>query len=137
MSASSYLTHIVQLGAHERWPDGIPAAIQQRIDSELALIIELQYEYYFLTVYDIALFARSRDIMCQGRGSAANSVACYCLRVTEVSPEQAQLLFERFISLERREPPDIDIDFEHERVKKSFNTFTKNTAANAPRSPPL
>lgn len=125
MNASSYLTHIVQLGAHDRWPDGIPAAIQQRIDSELALIIELKYEYYFLTVYDIALFARSRDILCQGRGSAANSVVCYCLRVTEVSPEQAQLLFERFISRERREPPDIDIDFEHERREEVIQYIYK------------
>jgi error-prone DNA polymerase len=125
MNASSYLAHIVQLGASERWPRGVPVAIQQRIDVELSLIRELQYEYYFLTVYDIVLFARSRGILCQGRGSAANSVVCYCLHVTEVSPEQAQLLFERFISRERREPPDIDVDFEHERREEVIQYIYK------------
>ena len=125
MHASSYLAHLVKLGADERWPEGIPASIQLRIEVELSLINELQYEYYFLTVHDIVQFARSRGILFQGRGSAANSVVCYCLRVTEVSPEQAQLLFERFISRERHEPPDIDIDFEHERREEVIQYIYK------------
>ena len=93
----------------------MPEAIQTRIHQELDLITELSYEYYFLTVYDIVQFAKSRHILCQGRGSAANSVVCYCLHITECLPEQVSLLFERFISRERDEPPDIDVDFEHER----------------------
>ena len=113
--ASSYLRQLVDEGSARRWPNGVPAEIQQRIERELKLIKELHYEYYFLTVYDIVDFARGRGILCQGRGSAANSVVCYCLGITEVSPEQISLLFERFISKERDEPPDIDVDFEHER----------------------
>ena len=84
-------------------------------ERELTLIGEMHYEHYFLTVYDIVAFARSRQILCQGRGSAANSVVCYCLGVTEVDPARMSVLFERFISKERNEPPDIDVDFEHER----------------------
>ena len=114
-SANSHLRQLVDEGSKRRWPTGTPEPVQQRIDRELELIEELNYEYYFLTVYDIVDFARSRDILCQGRGSAANSVVCYCLGITEVSPEQISLLFERFISKERDEPPDIDVDFEHER----------------------
>ena len=91
------------------------AKVQHQIEHELALICELHYEPYFLTVYDIVSFARSRHILCQGRGSAANSAVCYCLGVTEVDPARMSVLFERFISKERNEPPDIDIDFEHER----------------------
>src|SRR5690606_12574811 len=94
---------------------GVSAETRTRIEYELELIAELHYEYYFLTVYDLVRFARERVILCQGRGSAANSVVCYCLFITEVSPEQVSLLFERFISRERDEPPDIDVDFEHER----------------------
>ena len=85
------------------------------IEHELALIAQLQYAPYFLTVHDIVRFARSQGILCQGRGSAANSAVCFCLGITEVDPDRADLLFERFISPERREPPDIDVDFEHER----------------------
>ncbi len=132
-SANSYLRQLVTQGSAVRWPRGIPAAIQQRIATELVLIKELQYEYYFLTVYDIVRFARSRDILCQGRGSAANSVVCYCLFITEVSPEQISLLFERFISKERDEPPDIDVDFEHERreevIQYIYQKYSRKRAA--------
>jgi len=112
---SSYLRRITYEGAGRRWPQGMPAKVQTQIEHELALIGELRYDHYFLTVYDIVRFARSRHILCQGRGSAANSVVCYCLGVTEVDPARMSVLFERFISKERNEPPDIDIDFEHER----------------------
>ncbi len=114
-SASSHLRQLTEMGAMQRWPQGVPAAVEQCLDKELALIAELDYEHYFLTVYDIVQFARSRQILCQGRGSAANSAVCYCLFITEVDPSRSQLLFERFISRERDEPPDIDVDFEHER----------------------
>lgn len=111
----SYLRQATYEGAGRRWPRGIEPKVQAQIEHELALICELQYEPYFLTVYDIVLFARSRGILCQGRGSAANSVVCYCLGVTEVDPARMSVLFERFLSRERNEPPDIDIDFEHQR----------------------
>jgi error-prone DNA polymerase len=131
--ANRYLRELVAQGSIVRWPRGMPAEIQQRIDTELALIEELHYEYYFLTVYDIVRFARSRDILCQGRGSAANSVVCYCLFITEVSPEQISLLFERFISRERDEPPDIDVDFEHERreevIQYIYEKYSRKRAA--------
>ena len=131
--ASSYLRELVARGSAVRWPQGIPTDIQQRIDKELTLIEELEYEYYFLTVYDIVRFARERDILCQGRGSAANSVVCYCLFITEVSPEQISLLFERFISKERDEPPDIDVDFEHERreevIQYIYRKYSRKRAA--------
>ncbi|MFT3930123.1 MAG: error-prone DNA polymerase [Spongiibacteraceae bacterium] len=125
MTAATYLQHQVMLGAQRRWPQGIPSAMQHTIDRELALIHELHYEYYFLTVFDIVEYARSRGILCQGRGSAANSVVCYCLGITEVSPEQTSLLFERFISKERGEPPDIDVDFEHERREEVIQYIYK------------
>ncbi|MDO9196893.1 error-prone DNA polymerase, partial [Rhodoferax sp.] len=102
-------------GASRRYPQGMTASVQQQIEHELALIAELKYEMYFLTVHDIVAFARSRHILCQGRGSAANSAVCYCLGVTEVDPSRMAMLFERFISRERNEPPDIDVDFEHQR----------------------
>ena len=102
-------------GARYRYPDGIPQKIRAAIDYEMKLVAELNYAPYFLTVHDIVRFARSKDILCQGRGSAANSTICYCLRITEVDPTISDLLFERFISAERNEPPDIDVDFEHER----------------------
>ena len=89
--------------------------MRDALDKELAITGELNYAPYFLTVHDIVRFARSKGILCQGRGSAANSVICYCLGITEVDPEKVDLLFERFVSAERREPPDIDVDFEHER----------------------
>jgi len=112
---ASYLRRVTYEGAGRRWPAGMSAKVQHQIEYELDLICELKYEQYFLTVYDIVAFARSRHILCQGRGSAANSVVCYCLHVTEVDPARMSMLFERFISKERNEPPDIDIDFEHER----------------------
>lgn len=110
-----YLTQLVWEGAAERYPGNLPEKVRQQIESELALIGELHYESYFLTVWDLVRFARSRNILCQGRGSAANSVVCFCLGVTSVNPTTVDLLFERFISRERAEAPDIDIDFEHER----------------------
>ena len=132
-TANSYLRDCVSQGASKRWPQGVPSAIHERIERELALITELNYEYYFLTVYDIVNFARTRGILCQGRGSAANSVVCYCLHITEVSPEQVSLLFERFISRERDEPPDIDVDFEHERreevIQYIYQKYTRRRAA--------
>ncbi|WP_435575123.1 error-prone DNA polymerase [Burkholderia plantarii] len=120
MTPTEYLAQETRLGARKRFseethPDGVPADVLARIDYELALIAEMEYEPFFLTVYDIVKFAREQDILCQGRGSAANSVVCYCLGVTSVDPQRSTMLFERFISKERGEPPDIDVDFEHER----------------------
>jgi error-prone DNA polymerase len=112
---ASHLRKLAEAGARKRWPHGIPASMRAKIDYELALIGDLKYESYFLTVQDIVSEARRLNILCQGRGSAANSVVCYCLGVTEVDPSRGELLMERFISRERNEPPDIDIDFEHER----------------------
>ncbi len=114
-SLADWLRHLSYKGAQKRWPQGVSKSVQNQIEAELALISELRYEPYFLTVYDIVRFARSRHILCQGRGSAANSAVCYCLGITEVDPARFNLLFERFISRERDEPPDIDVDFEHER----------------------
>ncbi len=111
----SHLEDLTWDGAAHRFPDGIPDKVRATIERELKLIAELNYAPYFLTVHDIVLFARSRGILCQGRGSAANSVVCYCLAITSVNPTEVDLLFERFISESRREPPDIDVDFEHER----------------------
>jgi error-prone DNA polymerase len=131
--ARSYLRELTERGARERWPGGVPVPVRERIETELALIAELDYEYYFLTVYDVVRFARERGILCQGRGSAANSVVCYCLFITEVSPEKVSLLFERFISRERDEPPDIDVDFEHERreevIQYIYDKYTRRRAA--------
>ena len=112
---SSHLRALTQAGARERYPQGVPASVATQVARELVLIEELHYEPFFLTVHDVVCFARSRGILCQGRGSAANSAVCYCLGITEVDPTQTTLLFERFISRERAEPPDIDVDFEHER----------------------
>ena len=114
-TAGEWLRELVLAGAARRWPGGIAHRISGMIEKELSLIAELAYEYYFLTVHDIVAFARSEGILCQGRGSAANSVVCYCLCITEVDPARVETLFERFISKERNEPPDIDVDFEHER----------------------
>ncbi|MFO1169840.1 MAG: error-prone DNA polymerase [Hyphomicrobiaceae bacterium] len=110
-----HLEDLAWEGAQWRYPDGIPEKIRTLIARELALIASLKYAPYFLTVHDIVSFARSRGILCQGRGSAANSAVCYCLAITNVNPAEIDLLFERFISPERQEPPDIDVDFEHER----------------------
>ena len=114
-TATQHLRDLTEEGARWRWPEGTLPQVRRQIEHELKLIAELRYEHYFLTVSDIVRFARSQGILCQGRGSAANSVVCYCLGVTEVDPARQTVLFERFISKERNEPPDIDIDFEHER----------------------
>jgi len=110
-----YLTRLSWAGAKKRYPDGVPDKVRDLLQHELELIAELRYEAYFLTVFDLVSFARRRNILCQGRGSAANSAVCYCLGVTSVDPAQMNVLFERFISRERQEAPDIDVDFEHER----------------------
>ncbi|WP_454018816.1 error-prone DNA polymerase [Azospirillum sp. Marseille-Q6669] len=114
-SPQETLTDLTWAGAVQRYPDGVPETVAQTLHRELALIGQLDYAPYFLTVYDIVRHARSQDILCQGRGSAANSAVCYCLGITEVDPATTKLLFERFISSARNEPPDIDVDFEHER----------------------
>jgi DNA polymerase III alpha subunit len=114
-SASDRLTRLAKKGLRWRYPEGIPERAQKQLDHELRLIAKLGYEPYFLTVHDIVAFARSRGILCQGRGSAANSITCYALGVTSVSPEIGTMVFERFVSEARNEPPDIDVDFEHER----------------------
>jgi error-prone DNA polymerase len=109
------LAELARQGADERFPEGVPDKVRGLIEHELQLIERLDYARYFLTVHDIVRFARQRDILCQGRGSAANSVVCYCLGITAVDPARIDVLFERFISAARNEPPDIDVDFEHER----------------------
>ena len=112
---ASWLRAETERGLLRRYPGGVPDSVRVRVEHELKLIAEMAYEAYFLTVYDIVCFARSQEILCQGRGSAANSAVCYALGVTEVDPARSALLFERFVSKERGEPPDIDVDFEHER----------------------
>ncbi|GAB5099687.1 error-prone DNA polymerase [Caballeronia sp. HLA56] len=111
----SYLRKNVIAGALKRWPNGLSVETIGQIEKELELVADLKYEKYFLTVYDIVAFARSRKILCQGRGSAANSIICYCLYITEINPVEMSMLVERFISRARNEPPDIDVDFEHQR----------------------
>ncbi|MCV2366630.1 error-prone DNA polymerase [Roseateles oligotrophus] len=114
-TATDHLRALTETGAARRWPNGLTSKLRAQIEHELGLIKELGYEHYFLTVADIVRFARGRKILCQGRGSAANSIVCFCLFITEVDPARSSMLFERFISRERNEPPDIDVDFEHER----------------------
>ena len=130
---ASYLRQATYEGAARRWPNGIRAQHQCQIERELELIDRLEYAHYFLTVLDIVSFARSQNILCQGRGSAANSVVCYCLGVTEVDPDRNDLLFERFISAERKEPPDIDVDFEHNRreevIQYLYRRYGRDRAA--------
>jgi error-prone DNA polymerase len=115
MTPAQALRRFTIEGAKKRYPRGVPWKVRRQLVHELRLIAECKYEMYFLTVHDIVRYAREQEILCQGRGSAANSAVCYCLHVTEVDPARANLLFERFISKERKEPPDIDVDFEHER----------------------
>ena len=112
---TSHLRKLTERGCAKRWPAGAPRAVREGIEHELRLIAELKFEPFFLTVHDVVQYARSQNILCQGRGSAANSIVCYCLQITEVDPSRLAMLFERFISKERNEPPDIDVDFEHER----------------------
>ncbi|UZT80827.1 error-prone DNA polymerase [Ectopseudomonas chengduensis] len=130
---TSWLRVLVERGADERWPDGVPDRARTQIEHELALIAELEYESYFLTVHDIVRFAREQHILCQGRGSAANSSVCFALGITELDPTESRLLFERFLSRERNEPPDIDVDFEHERreevIQYVFRRYGRTRAA--------
>ena len=120
-------------GAGERYPEGLPEHVRAVLEHELRLIAKLDYAPYFLTVNSIVRFARSKDILCQGRGSAANSAVCYVLGITSIDPDRNDLLFERFVSEERREPPDIDVDFEHERreivMQWVFDTYGRDRAA--------
>ena len=122
---ADYLRYLTEAGTIQRWPNGETKKVRKLIEHELRLITELNYETYFLTVYDIVSFARSQNILCQGRGSAANSVVCYVLGITEVDPARMEMLFERFISKERNEPPDIDVDFEHERREEVIQYIYK------------
>lgn len=130
---TSWLRVLVERGAAERWGKSVPAAARAQIEHELALIAELKYESYFLTVHDIVRFAREQHILCQGRGSAANSSVCFALGITELDPTESRLLFERFLSRERNEPPDIDVDFEHERreevIQYVFRRYGRTRAA--------
>jgi error-prone DNA polymerase len=132
-TADEYLAELAWAGAAARYPQGVPARVRETIARELALIARLDYARYFLTVHDIVRFARSRGILCQGRGSAANSAVCYVLGITGVDPTEIDLLFERFVSAERREPPDIDVDFEHERreevIQYIYDRYGRDRAA--------
>jgi len=132
-TSASWLRELVNQGAAERWPNGVPADVRNTLNHELTLIKELAYEPYFLTVHDMVAFARRQGILCQGRGSAANSAVCYCLGITAVDPARASLLFERFISRERNEPPDIDVDFEHDRreevIQYIYQKYGRHRAA--------
>ncbi|PLZ03023.1 error-prone DNA polymerase [Burkholderia sp. WAC0059] len=128
-----WLRKLVEKGARERWPQGVSEAQTRQIDKELDLIAGLGYEKYFLTVHDIVRFAREQGIECQGRGSAANSVVCYCLMVTQIDPVRMNMLVERFISRARNEPPDIDVDFEHQRreevIQYVYRKYDRRRAA--------
>jgi len=133
MTPQQALEHLTWEGAAGRYPEGVPDKVRKILEHELRLIADLGYAPYFLTVHSIVRFARSREILCQGRGSAANSAVCFVLGVTSIDPDRNDLLFERFISQERKEPPDIDIDFEHERreivMQWIFDTYGRNHAA--------
>lgn len=130
---ASWLRTLTEQGMAQRWPEGVDAKTREQIHTELSLISELGYESYFLTVHDIVRFARSRSILCQGRGSAANSAVCFALGITEINPSLMNMLFERFLSRERNEPPDIDVDFEHERreevLQYVFRRYGRRRAA--------
>jgi error-prone DNA polymerase len=130
---TSWLRNLTYEGSQGRYPDGLPTKVKKQIEHELELIADLKYEPYFLTVADIVAFARSKGILCQGRGSAANSAVCYCIGITEVDPARMSVLFERFISKERNEPPDIDVDFEHERreevIQYLYRKYGRHRAA--------
>ncbi|MGH8082275.1 MAG: error-prone DNA polymerase, partial [Lysobacter sp.] len=132
-TSKTWLPQLVEIGAARRWPQGIPPESRQQIEHELGIIGQLNYESYFLTVHDIVEHARSLGILCQGRGSAANSIVCYALGITEIDPSRMGMLFERFMSAERNEPPDIDVDFEHERreevLQYVFSRYGRERAA--------
>lgn len=133
MDAATHLRQVTEAGLRVRWPQGEPPRVRQQVEHELALICQLHYEHYFLTVHDIVRYARQQGILCQGRGSAANSAVCFCLGITEVDPARINMLFERFISKERNEPPDIDVDFEHDQREQVFqyiyNKYGRGRAA--------
>lgn len=130
---TTWLHELTEQGMRWRWPKGIPTKCREQAEKELGLIAELGYESYFLTVHDIVQFARTQSILCQGRGSAANSTVCYVLAITEIDPARMNMLFERFLSKERNEPPDIDVDFEHERreevLQYVFRRYGRGRAA--------
>jgi error-prone DNA polymerase len=130
---ATHLRRLTETGLAWRYPEGVPAEVGDQVEQELALIAELRYEAFFLTVHDIVRYARSRNILCQGRGSAANSAVCYALGVTEVNPAKQKLLFGRFLSRERKEAPDIDVDFEHERreevIQYVYDKYGRGRAA--------
>src|SRR5439155_13768946 len=129
----SYLRKEVTRGKLERFPNGLKPEWETQLEDELQLIEEKQYEPFFLTVHDIVRFARGEGILCQGRGSAANSLECYALGITEVDPARMNMLFERFVSRERNEPPDIDVDFEHQRreevIQYVYGKYGRSRAA--------
>jgi error-prone DNA polymerase len=133
LTASEHLRALTEEGIPRRWPSGITPAVREQIERELLLIKDLRYEHFFLTVADVVQFARGQGILCQGRGSAANSAVCYALHITEVDPGRVSMLFERFISKERHEPPDIDVDFEHQRreevIQHIFEKYGRHRAA--------
>lgn len=133
LTAIEHLRQLVQAGCEKRFPDGTPKDIQNTIEKELCLIEEQAYEYFFLTIYDIVQFAKAQKILYQGRGSAANSIVCYCLEITAVNPAKISVLFERFISKERNEPPDIDVDFESQRreevIQYIYSKYGRERAA--------
>ena len=130
---ASWLRKLTEDGLRWRFPAGVPQKVAALVEHELRLIAELGYEPFFLTVHDVVSYARSQGILCQGRGSAANSVVCYALRITEVDPDRLNTLFERFVSRERNEPPDIDVDFEHERreevIQYVYRKYSRERAA--------
>ncbi len=132
-TASAWLRELTEAGIRRRWPEGIAPKVRNIIEHELTLIKQLGYEHYFLTVHDLVDYARSQHILCQGRGSAANSAVCYCLGITEVDPARVEVLFERFISKERNEPPDIDVDFENARreevIQYIYRKYGRHRAA--------
>ncbi|ANB03900.1 error-prone DNA polymerase [Ectothiorhodospira sp. BSL-9] len=133
LAPDRYLKGLVEDGMARHWPEGAPVKVRHLVDHELAVIRDMGYEPYFLTVHDIVRFARERGILCQGRGSAANSAVCFCLGITSVDPAHSEMLFERFISRERNEPPDIDVDFEHERreevIQYIYTRYGRDRAA--------
>jgi error-prone DNA polymerase len=127
------LRRLTEKGARSRWPEGVPEPVAAQIEKELRLVTELQVAPYFLSTHSVVEIARAKDILCQGRGSAANSAVCYCLGITAVDPSRSSLLFERFLSSERHEPPDIDVDFEHERreevIQEIYEKYGRDRAA--------
>ena len=133
MTPQAALEQLTWKGTKSRYPEGLPPSVEKTLRHELSLIASLGYAPYFLTVHSIVRFARSKGILCQGRGSAANSAVCYVLGVTSIDPERNDLLFERFVSQERKEPPDIDVDFEHNRreevIQWIYQTYGHHRAA--------